>query len=400
MKLFPTIRYSAPRLILAGLLTGVVSFFISITAQGADSVSFDNLTSSPKYVKRINEYGKIYLPILLKGWPPYPDTPTLNPIDNSDQDNLFTVAWLNFGVGGQYILEESNESSFATPNVVYQGSGFSWEVQTPGKLPGYYFYRVKTINQYGESNWSEIQGVRIYPLYVGLRVRWDGSGFIRGELSYDIGSHQTKFFSSLIDADTIRCDNRNWYYPNPLDFESESYTTYFSVTTGEFRSSSSIDDPSWKWGAPWRLSYEAAYQNDTKVKIGGQDFTVTGPHSGYTSFGTPIQYWEFINQDRILMYDDGEGYKQYVDEGDARLRYDAGESRLQIFEDIKRQIYIDGDRIDLTVQYIDVLSAATSLPGSPPVVLGDSGKQLGEQNGCAIDTCPSDFSSDGYKQER
>ena len=47
------------------------------------------------------------------------------------------------------------------------------------------------------------------------------------------------------------------------------------------------------------------------------------------------------------------------------LRYDAGSSRLLIYSNLVRRFNDDSDAMNLTVQYIDNISSATSLPGSP-----------------------------------
>jgi hypothetical protein len=64
--------------------------------------------------------------------------------------------------------------------------------------------------------------------------------------------------------------------------------------------------------------------------------------------------------------------KQYINAGEAILRYDAGGSGLEIYDNITRHTYYQGDDIGYTVQYISNLTAATSLPGSPPVEFGSS----------------------------
>jgi hypothetical protein len=125
-------------------------------------------------------------------------------------------------------------------------------------------------------------------------------------------------------------------------------------------------DPAWKWGYGWFLSYAYQPENGETIEIDDVDFRVYGPNHGTTSFGTTILYWEFVNEDRILFYDDGAGLKQYINPGEAILRYHAGSSRLLIYSNLLRRFYEDGEAMDLTVQYIDNISSATSLLGSPP----------------------------------
>ena len=314
----------------------------------------------------------VYLPITIKTWPPIPTVPVIDPIDNADQDNVFVVSWKNPGVGGTYILEESMEPAFPSPNVAYQGPALSWQVPAGGKPPGVYYFRVKTTNNYGESPWSDVQSIRIYPLFVGLQVRYDGMGYLRGSEYEDIGWHETISLDALTDVDTIQAQFHAWYDPDPLDFGEEYETVYYSVTTGQFLASNVPEDPSWKWADSWRLAYDATFTNGSTIQIDGQKFTVKGPLAGTTSYGKPITYWEFVNQGKILCYDDGGDWKQYINPGEAILRYDAGGSGLRIYDSVTRHFYYQGDDIGDSVQYMSNLTAANSLPGSPPVELGPS----------------------------
>jgi hypothetical protein len=323
---------------------------------------------------------QVYLPLTLKHWPPIPTTPILLPVNNADQNNYYTVSWQNTGVGGTYKLEESTDANFSAPTLVYQGSNTAWTVPSPGKFPSTYYYRVKSTNSYGESVWSMTQPVTIYPLFVGLKVRWDGNGYIRGSDYYDIGTHWTNNLDLLTDADTIRSNNMFWYDPNPLGFESDAWYSYYSVTTGQWKASSVPDDPSWKWGYSWKLTYALQLTNGQTVSIDGQPFTVTGPHQGYTSYGKPITYWQFVNQKKFLVWDGGGDWKEYVHPGDIVLRYDAGNSRLLIYDNILRRDYYQGDITSDTVQYIENLTAATSLPGSPPVQVSHNEAKLESGN--------------------
>jgi hypothetical protein len=314
----------------------------------------------------------VYLPVTINFWTPILTVPVIDPIDNSDQDNAFVVSWKNPGVGGTYILEESMDPAFPSPNVAYQGLALSWETPTGSKVPGTYYFRVKTSTQYGESAWSEVQSVRIYPLFIGLQVRYDGMGYYRGSESDDIGFHETIALDALTDADTIQAQFHAWYDPNPFDIEDGVETDYYSVTTGQWLASNATEDPSWKWGYSWKLAYNSTFANGSTVTIDGQKFTVTGSHTGYTTYGKAISYLEFVNQNKFLYWDNGGDWKQYVHAGEATLRYDAGTSGLLIYDNVRRHYYYQGDDFGDTIQYISNLTAANSLPGSPPVEFGAS----------------------------
>jgi hypothetical protein len=308
----------------------------------------------------------VFLPVILKSATP-PAPPTINLIENNDRDNIYTVSWAANENTNSYKLEEANIADFSVTSVVYQGSALSW-ASISGKMPGTYYYRLSGSNSFGTSNWSSVQSITIYPLYVGLKIRWDGNGYIRGSNNYDVGTHLTIVINSLIDEDTIKLEWISWYLPDPKNWGASSWVSYYSPTTGVFKSSNTIDDPSWKWGASFKLSYNSQFQSGATVSIGGQKFTVTGPFDSYTTYGKPIKYWQFVNQEKFLIWDGGSDWTQYVHPGDITLRFDAGGSALKIYENIIRRGYYKGTIEADTVQYIEQLSSATSLLGSPPFV--------------------------------
>lgn len=309
---------------------------------------------------------QVFLPLAFGHFPPVTGAPTLGPIANADYDNRYTVSWRNPATGNSYVLEESRDPAFTQPLVVYQGPNLFWAVPPQGKLPGTYYYRARTVTASGESPWSSVQSVHIFPLFVGLQARYDGVGYVRGRNNYDTGWYETIALDALSGVDSVQAQIHAWYDPNPHGFE-ESYTTsYFSVNTGDLKSSTAQSDPAWKWEYAWKLAYDATFTDGGTIQIDGQNFTVRGPKSGTTSYGRSIAYWEFVNQDPFLIYDAGD-VKQVTQPGEAILRYDAGASRLLIYNDITRHIYYQDEDIGESVQYVAHLTAANSLLGSPPV---------------------------------
>ena len=308
----------------------------------------------------------VYLPLVAKRWPPIPYAPVLNPIGNLDHDSYYAVTWQSSPLAAQYVLEQATNPSFATPEEMYVGPNLSWTVPNPGQTPSKYFYRVKALNQWGQSSWSTVQQVEIYPLFVGLQARWDGVGYIRADEWFDVGSHHERFYDGMTDADAIRCRNHQWYDPNPKGWDESYWDTYYSVSTGYFLASSVPGDPAWKWGTYWVMPYDVTFQSGQIMIIGGQAFDVSGPHSGYTTFGKAVQYWRLVNRDAILYWDGGIDWQLYVRPGDLTLWYDAGNTRLLLHEDIVRTDYYLGDPTPYTVQYITNLTASNSFPSSSP----------------------------------
>ncbi len=215
------------------------------------------------------------------------------------------------------------------------------------------------------------------PLAVGYQFRWDGNGYIRGSLAYNVGVHTTANFDTMADGDTIRARWSLWYDPNPWAFPSETWDSYYSLSTGYLKSTTSVVDPAWKWGFPLILPFDWRWQNGQTVSIDGQAFVVSGPFPNYV-LGQAIQCWKLTNRDKFL-YGDWGDTKQYVNPGDVILEYDAGPSRLNTRSDILRREYYKGNLTQDTVQYIEQLTAASSFSAASvtalsrlPIEVGDA----------------------------
>jgi hypothetical protein len=198
------------------------------------------------------------------------------------------------------------------------------------------------------------------PLFIGLQLRWDGNGYIRGSEYENVGTHLETYCGSMTDDDTIECHRYHWYDPNPYDWDPEEWDAYYSVSTGRFKSSSAPADPSWKWGNPWIVPYDVQFGDGQTVSVGGQAFTVSGPHSGYTAFGQAVQYWQLVNEDKFLFWDGGGDWTQYVHHGDITLWYDAGHTRLLLHRDVLRRHYFKEQQTSDTVQYITNLTSSSA----------------------------------------
>ncbi len=122
----------------------------------------------------------VYLPLVARRWPPVPDTPVLNPIDNGDGDDAYTVSWNAAYLADEYLLQEDDNATFPSPSIVYSDSGTSDYVS--GQPPGTYYYRVKATNAWGESGWSNVEQVRVLPPTATVYVE-NNTG---GELCYEV----------------------------------------------------------------------------------------------------------------------------------------------------------------------------------------------------------------------
>ena len=124
------------------------------------------------------DHYSIYLPLLLRRWPPIPDTPVLNPISNDDGDGDYTVTWNAALLAETYTLEESSNAAFSSPTTRYTGSGTSWSASD--KSAGTYYYRVRASRLWNGqtlySTWSNIQSVVVQPPVGAPAGFWEGQG--------------------------------------------------------------------------------------------------------------------------------------------------------------------------------------------------------------------------------
>jgi hypothetical protein len=99
---------------------------------------------------------QVYLP-LVQAADPY--APVLYPIDNPELDGCYTVAWGPVDGASSYTLEEAVATSVIFAGTVYSGSDVSWDA-TDQEVATYY-YRVKAHGPWGESSWSNVEGVTV-----------------------------------------------------------------------------------------------------------------------------------------------------------------------------------------------------------------------------------------------
>jgi len=101
----------------------------------------------------------VYLPVVLRTWPPVPEPPDLLPIENADGDGSYTVRWSEPPRAETYALQEARSDTFAQPTVRYTGFGRTWNARD--QSPGVYYYRVRSSNGWGDGGWSDVQVVSV-----------------------------------------------------------------------------------------------------------------------------------------------------------------------------------------------------------------------------------------------
>lgn len=200
-------------------------------------------------------------------------------------------------------------------------------------------------------------------LHVGREMRWEGKGTINeGNKYWYPGTHDLRVVDQQIDNDSVRIHNRVWYDPNPFNWEPTDWYCHYNTTTNRVEvCSSTSSDPAWKWGYPWIFPTDIAVVNGGTVKIDGQVFDVTGPHTILTSFGELAYYWKMVNQKRFLYWDNGGEWQQYVEKGDAILFYESRDSGIRIYDYVQRTYYRNGDRTNDRVRYESNLTQFSGL---------------------------------------
>jgi len=134
---------------------------------------------------QFNGEGNVYLPLIMNNLPITPLAPVLNTIDNEDGNGSYTVIWNSSEGATTYILQEDDNAKFLSPTDIYEGSGTSMEIT--GMDIGTYYYRVKTINSYASSGWSNIVSVAVTEalpacpqagIWTGTTSQGDGISFV------------------------------------------------------------------------------------------------------------------------------------------------------------------------------------------------------------------------------
>lgn len=127
-------------------------------------VTASNSANSITATTSVKIMAYVYLPLILKRWPPIPYQPTLYAINNADGDGNYTVSWTEqpARLADTYTLEEATDAAFATGlRTVCTTAQQSCFVN--GRPAGTYYYRVRGYNAWGYGAWSTIQSSIVLP---------------------------------------------------------------------------------------------------------------------------------------------------------------------------------------------------------------------------------------------
>lgn len=193
------------------------------------------------------ETGKIFLPLILKNYPPPPPAaPVLDPINNPEGGNDYTVTWSSTANSTGYILQEDDNASFSSPTKVYEGPNTSKAIT--GKDIGTYYYRVKAINAVFESGWSNTESVQVTVELPDIPVSGDWSGTTNQgrSISWNVSSGGTSISSLTI---TVYwggvcggiISSTHYLYSTTISNNNFSKTSYGATVTGTFTSTTSAE---------------------------------------------------------------------------------------------------------------------------------------------------------------
>jgi hypothetical protein len=100
----------------------------------------------------------IYLPLVMRRWPPIPYPPSIS-VTTPDLGGNYTVSWTYndhpaITAPTSYVLQESLDANFST-STSYTVSISTYAYNFTNKPNGLYYYRVRGLNAYGPGVWSQ-----------------------------------------------------------------------------------------------------------------------------------------------------------------------------------------------------------------------------------------------------
>lgn len=312
-------------------------------------------TTTPTATPSPTPLPRLVMPVVL--YVPAISAPALAPLENGDFDNSYPVQWQAGGPGLGYVLEEANRADFADARVVYSGGEATW--QATDRIPGSYYYRVRGNAGLAAGPWSHPHSLTIHPLFVGLKLAWQGVGTVTEQgRSADVGYFWEEAIDSAEGNGLGSSQGKQWFAPNPQQWPAENWSSRYDLTTGAFVDTTLAPDPGAKWGSPWILPYSLSLGGLKAVYVDGQVFTVSGPFETATLLGKSLSYWRLVNRDRFLYWEDSQGEAQYVHSGDVELWFEAGRTGLLLRQSIVRHIYRGGAATGDSIRYsLNLVSA-------------------------------------------
>jgi hypothetical protein len=181
-------------------LSHTVRFTWSTTGTKTIAVTATNAGGSASDTHFISiKWHRVYLPLVLRRWPPIPDTPVLNVISNADIDGTYTVSWNAVYLAITYTLQEDDNPSFSSPTVRYTDTLTSWNAND--QAAGVYYYQVKANNGRWSSDWSNVESVSAWWEHEPNNSCSEANGpLISGKNYYGYHNDASDLFKVCLDA--------------------------------------------------------------------------------------------------------------------------------------------------------------------------------------------------------
>jgi len=166
-----------------------------------------------------NNVNLVYLPLVMRRFPPVPYPPVLNEIGNADLDGNYTVSWAYNGpydvqAPTGYTLQESTSADFSAGIQEYTFSASTYSMNVTGKASATYYYRVRGNNTAGAGEWSNVRSVVVMSALtddfsnsgsgwpVATYKRSDGGDLMRVE--YVDGTYRMKIMLATSDQNNYK----------------------------------------------------------------------------------------------------------------------------------------------------------------------------------------------------
>ena len=214
----------------------------TIESRGLDTVgSYDPMKTDMITVTVQNGTRYVYLPLIMRRYPPVPYQATMT-LDSNDTYGNYQVSWAynhtDPHAPTSYRLQEATDAGFSnllTNEVIPVSTGLTRAYAD--KAVGTYYYRVLAINSYGSGPWSAAIGVAVnrqgyfddfsdntIPLHWKEEVRHRGAlpGVPDGpvfDVAYENGSYRVKI---MLNADGLN-NRRMGIRPSPYGAPSVNY---------------------------------------------------------------------------------------------------------------------------------------------------------------------------------
>ncbi|HQK12617.1 MAG TPA: hypothetical protein PLJ78_01600 [Anaerolineae bacterium] len=183
-------------------------YVIQVRAKGAggawDPTRIDTITVNIR-----NGIRYVYLPGIIKRYPPVPYAPALN-VESNDTYGNYQLRWsytpsTDPFAPTSYTLQEATDANFTSPtNETWSSTTFTRAYTS--KAVGTYYYRVRGNNSYGAGPWSNVQTVVVnlrgfYDNFSNTASGWPRAVYWRGtqpvdgpvfDVNYENGSYRAK----------------------------------------------------------------------------------------------------------------------------------------------------------------------------------------------------------------